>query len=179
MPSLAVLAHWLEPKRSKLPQVPHAQTDFTAYTLEWGETKIGLASITVGALQKTQIGTIPVLDFLGLYNGHIKVNAIQTGRYALGLGSHYFGLNAGEMNASSFGLNLIQSIELLTMGGHFRIKWANTQSSGVPDLDELPRIFTGGTSAEELEPVNGRRNGSSTSGTDVEPGHRLSIQSKR
>ena len=153
MPSLSRSQHdWLEPKRSKLPQVPHAQTDFTAYTLEWGETKIGLASITVGALPKTQIGTIPVLDILGLYNGHIKVNAIKTGRYALGLGSHYFGLSAGEMNASSFGVNLIQSVELTKpWSGHFGIKWANTQSSGVPDLDELPSIFTGGTSADEFK----------------------------
>ena len=35
MPSLSKAQHrWLEPKRSKQPQVPHAQTDFTARTLE-------------------------------------------------------------------------------------------------------------------------------------------------
>jgi len=152
MPSLSRSQHaWLEPKRSKLPQVPHAQTDFTAYTLEWGETKLGLASITLGALPRTQIGTIPVLDILGLYNGHLKVNAVQTGPYALGIGTDYYALKAGDMSASSLGISLIQSVDILDpWSAHFGLKWANTQSSGIPDLDELPSIFTGGTSNEEF-----------------------------
>jgi len=153
MPSLSRSQHeWLEPKRSKLPQIPHAQTDFTAYTLEWGETKMGLASITVGALPNTQLGTIPALDILGLYNGHLKVNAVKKGPYAVGIGTNYYALNAGDMNASSLGISLIQSVEFLDpWSGHFGIKWSNTQSSGVPDLDELPSIFTSGTTAEEFE----------------------------
>ncbi len=152
MPSLSRSQHaWLEPKRNQLPQVPHAQTDFTAYTLEWGETKVGLASITVGALPKTQIGTIPALNFLGLYNGHVKVNAISKGRYALGLGTNYFALNAGEMNASSLGISLIQSLDFMDpWSGHFGLKWSRIKSSGRPDLNELPSLLTSGTTDEQF-----------------------------
>jgi len=153
MPSLSRAQHkWLEPKRSELPQVPHAQTDFTAYTLEWGETKVGLASITVGALPRTQIGTIPVLDLLGIYNGHIKVNAVKAGPYGLGIGANYFTLRAGDMKAHSLGLSLIQSIDMMEpWSAHFGFKWSDIKSSGVPDLDELPGILTGSTSSDDFQ----------------------------
>ena len=152
VPSLSRAQHdWLQPKRNKLPQVPHAQTDFTAYTLEWGETKMGLASITVGALPYTQVGTVPVLDVLGVYNGHIKFNPIQAGPYALGIGSSFYALQAGEMSASRLGISLIQSVDILApWSAHLGLRWSNLKSSGVPDLDELPGILTGGTSAAEF-----------------------------
>ena len=79
VPQLSRSQHnWLEPRRAVLPQNPYAQTDFTAYVLEWGETKIGAASITVGALPFTQIGTVPALDALGVVNGHVKVCLLYT-----------------------------------------------------------------------------------------------------
>ena len=153
MPSLSRAQHeWLEPQRRDLPQLPHAQTDFTAYTLEWGETKVGLASVSVGVLPHTQLGTIPVLDGLGVFNGQLKVNPVQTGTYALGIGTSYYGLRAGDMSAYRLGLSLIQSIDMLEpWSAHIGLKWSNTKSSGVPDLDALPGILTGGTSAAEFE----------------------------
>ena len=153
MPSLSKAQHrWLEPKRSKLPQVPHAQTDFTAHTLEWGETKLGLASITFGALPRTQIGTKPLLDVLGLYNGHIKVKIVQTDTYALGLGSDLYMLRAGDMKAHSLGISMIQSIDVFDPWSvHLGVEWDRIKSNGVPDLDELPGIFTGSYNAAEFE----------------------------
>ena len=150
MPSLSKAQHkWLEPKRSKLPPVPHAQTDFTAHTLEWGETKIGLASVTVGAAPRTQIGTIPILDALGLYNGHLKVKAVQTDRYSMGLGTDLYLLSAGDMKAHSLGFSMIQSIDVTQPWSvHLGLEWDRTKSSGVPDLDELPSVFTGDYDAE-------------------------------
>ena len=152
MPSLSKAQHrWLEPKRSKLPQVPHAQTDFTAHTLEWGETKLGLASITIGILPRTQLGTIPLLDVLGLYNGHLRVKVVQTDRYALGLGTDLYTLQAGEMKAHSLGLSMIQSIDVFEPWSlHIGIEWDRIKSSGIPDLDALPSVFTGGTSNEDF-----------------------------
>jgi hypothetical protein len=153
MPSLSRAQHdWLEPKRSELPQDPHAQTDFTAYTLELGEIKLGLASITVGAAPRTQVGTVPVLDALGVYNGHLKVTAIEAGPYALGLGTSYFGLRAGDMNGSSIGLSMIQSINIIAPWSvHFGVDWSNTKSNGIPDLDRIPSILTGGKSSAEFQ----------------------------
>ena len=153
MPSLSKAQHrWLEPKRSKLPQVPHAQTDFTAHTLEWGETKLGLASITIGALPRTQIGTIPLLDVLGLYNGHVKVKVVQTDRYALGLGTDLYTLRAGEMKAHSLGVSMIQSIDVFDPWSvHLGVEWDRIKSSGIPDLNALPSVFTGGASNEDFQ----------------------------
>ena len=153
MPSLSKAQHrWLEPKRSKLPQVPHAQTDFTAHTLEWGETKLGLASITIGALPRTQIGTIPLLDVLGLYNGHVKVKVVQTDRYALGLGTDLYMLQAGEMKAHSLGISMIQSIDVFDPWSvHLGVEWDRIKSSGIPDIEALPSVFTGGASNEDFQ----------------------------
>ena len=69
----------LKPKRFRLPQNPYGSTDFTAYTLEWGETKVGLLGITFGLLPRIQVGTNPVLDAVGVYNGSLKANILREG----------------------------------------------------------------------------------------------------
>ena len=147
MPSLSRAQHrWLEPKRSLLPQVPHAQTDFSAYTLEWGETKIGLATITVGALPRFQIGTVPVLDVLGVPNGHIKVNPVQAGPYALGIGASHYRLKVGDFVGSTTGISLIQSVQVLQPWSiHLGARFRSLRSSGVPDTSQLPSVLTGGS----------------------------------
>ena len=48
---------WLKPKRELMYAVPRAQVDFTAYTLEWGEVKVGLANVLVGVAPRVQVGT--------------------------------------------------------------------------------------------------------------------------
>jgi hypothetical protein len=150
MPSLSRAQHrWLEPRRSLLPQVPHAQTDFSAYTLEWGETKIGMATITVGALPRFQIGTVPVLGFLGIPNGNIKLNAVQAGPYALGIGASHYRLKVGDFLGSTTGVSLIQSVQILEPWSlHLAARFRNLRSSGVPDTSQLPSILTAGADPE-------------------------------
>jgi len=145
MPSLSRAQHrWLEPKRSRLPQVAHAQTDFSAHTLEWGETKIGLATITVGALPRFQIGTVPALDILGIPNGNVKLNAVQAGPYALGIGASHYRLKVGDFVGSTTGVSLIQSVQILQPWSlHLGARFRNLRSSGVPDTSQLPSILTG------------------------------------
>ena len=58
----------LKPKRWKFPQNPYANTDYTAYTLEWGEVKAGIGSVSAGVAPRFQLGTIPVLDVLQMWN---------------------------------------------------------------------------------------------------------------
>ena len=70
----------VKPKHWKFPQNPYGNTDYTAYTLEWGETKIGLGSITVGVLPRIQLGTYPILDILGIQNLTLKGNLVREGR---------------------------------------------------------------------------------------------------
>jgi hypothetical protein len=153
MPTLSRAQHrWLEPKRSKLPQVAHGQTDFSAYTLEWGETKVGLASITVGALPRTQIGTVPALNFMGIYNGNLKVNALRLGPYALGIGANHYRLQIGDFVGAHTGVSLIQTVQVLEPWGlHIGARFADLSSSGVPDVSSLPSILTGNADPDEVQ----------------------------
>ena len=153
LPTLSRAQHrWLEPKRSRLPSVAHGQTDFSAYTLEWGETKIGVASVTLGALPRTQIGTVPVLNFMGVYNGHLKVNALRLGPYALGVGTRMYRLHSGDFVGAHTGASVIQSVQVLKPWGiHFGVRFADLQSSGVPDLSSLPSLLTGNTDTAQLQ----------------------------
>jgi hypothetical protein len=82
---------WLKPRRERLPPNPRAYSDFTAYTLEHGEVRIGLTSIRFGLIPRVQVGTEPLLDVLGFYNVHLKWNTIRLGPFDLaGVGSYYF-----------------------------------------------------------------------------------------
>jgi len=153
MPDLSRAQHrWLEPSRTKLDPVPRGQTDYTAYTLEWGETKIGLASITIGALPRTQIGTVPMLDALGVMNGHIKVNILRAGPVDLGVGSNLYRLQVGDFVGSHTGGSLISSVQLLEPWSfHLGAHYAALQSSGVPDTTRLPSVLTAGTDPDTFQ----------------------------
>ena len=153
VPQLSRSQHnWLEQRRAVLPQNPYAQTDFTAYVLEWGETKIGAASITVGALPFTQIGTVPALDALGVINGHIKVNILHTDIFDMALGSNYFRKQAGDFVGSHLAGSALASIQVLEPWSmHVGLAYANLSSSGVPDLSQLPPVLTGGQDPEAFQ----------------------------
>jgi antitoxin component YwqK of YwqJK toxin-antitoxin module len=67
----------LKPSLWRLPPNPKSTTDFTAYTLEAGEFKIGLLSIGVGIFDNFQMSTMPTLWLAGLPNLVAKVDAIR------------------------------------------------------------------------------------------------------
>lgn len=82
--------HDYKPHRHQYPQNPYGSTDFTAYTRERGEWKLGLASISYGVVPRVHLGTSPVLDLLGIYNGLAKWNFVRAKRVDLALtGSLY------------------------------------------------------------------------------------------
>lgn len=89
----------LKPKRHLLPQNPYAHTDFTAYTLERGETRIGLATITYGLTPRVQLATAPIPDAVGVWNLIGKANVIRQGRmdYAI-TGNVYYAPIADILN---------------------------------------------------------------------------------
>ena len=76
---------FLQPKRHRLEQNPYAQVDFTAYTLEWGEVKLGVTGVQMGVAPRVQLGTQPLFDLLGLYNGYAKANLLRVEGFDLGL----------------------------------------------------------------------------------------------
>jgi len=145
VPQLTKAQHsWLQPARRRLPSNDRAQTDFTAYTLEWGETKLGLASITVGALPRTQIGTVPVLDALQVPNAHIKVNAVRVGPWDMAVGANHYRLTAGDFLGFHSGVSAVQSVRIVKPWSvHLGTHYAVLGSDGVPTPSKLPAPLRG------------------------------------
>ena len=111
MPTLSSKMHrWLKPKHHLLGANPRNNTDFTAYTLEMGEVKVGIAAITVGIAPRTQIATVPLLNALGVYNGSLKVNAVHAGPLDLALSGTYHRLTMGEFVGSYLGAGAMMSL---------------------------------------------------------------------
>jgi len=140
---------FLRPRRKAMDQNPYAQTDFTAYTLEWGETKVGLASITTGILPRTQIGTVPALDAIGLLNANAKINFFRLGPLDMSVTADRYQLRAGDFSASQTGLGGNASIRItqpwsLHFGGHYQV----IEASGLPDFSRLSPILTSQTGIE-------------------------------
>jgi hypothetical protein len=79
-----------QPKLHKFPQNPYGSTDFTAYTREFGEAKLGITSLTYGVLPRIHLGTSPLLDALGAYNFSGKGNFLRLGPYDAALSASVF-----------------------------------------------------------------------------------------
>ncbi|MEQ1506594.1 MAG: biopolymer transporter ExbD, partial [Myxococcota bacterium] len=80
----------VKPRRHKFPQNPYGSTDFTAYTREWGEAKLGLANISYGIAPRVQIGTSPSLDAIGMFNASGKGNFLRFGPYDAALSASVY-----------------------------------------------------------------------------------------
>ena len=72
-------AEWLKPKLNLLPPNTKAQTDFTAYVLEWGEIKLGLNTIQIGVLPGLQAGSSVPLLALRVPNANLKLDFVRWG----------------------------------------------------------------------------------------------------
>ena len=158
------------PKRHRYPQDPYSNTSsFTAYTLEWGETKLGVASWNTSIAPRLQIGTAPALDAVGLLNVSVKANFFRTRRidgallaqyYTLplttladffGLGSLLEGPEAETVtaNADYIGLGTTTSIQILDPWSiHVQGYWARPALRGNIAFDDLPVFILPGLSGE-------------------------------
>lgn len=144
----------LQPKRWKLPQNPYAQTDFTAYTLEWGEVKIGLAAITVGVLPRVQLGTAPILDVLKVPNGNIKWDAVRVGPFDFAALGSVFVLPSRGFTGSYLEAGAMTSIQILKPWSfHLAGFYDRITADGLPDLTKIsPLLLTG--SKEDIAKLN-------------------------
>ncbi len=164
----------LKPKRHRFPQNPYAQTDFTAYTLEFGEAKVGLASVTYGLAPRVQVGTSPVLDILGVYNGNIKANLMREGpldgalfaqlyvvpvndlieRFDTQNELGMFGETAGgealfTTTVSYMAFGALGSLQLAKPWSlHLGANYGRIQASGQIDIDNLPQLLIPGLEVE-------------------------------
>jgi flagellar biosynthesis GTPase FlhF len=67
----------LAPTRANLGPNPWGQVDFTAYTLEFGEVKLGFSNVMVGVAPHVQLGTSPLLDLARVPNVNVKAHLFQ------------------------------------------------------------------------------------------------------
>lgn len=146
---------FLKPLRVRLPQNPYGSIDFTAYTLEPGEVRLGLASVHVGVAPRVQLGTVPVLDALGVYNGSAKLNLVRVGPVDLALqGSHYQLPIAGFVGRQT---NLGGMASVQVVGGwsiHAGATYNLLSAEGAPDLTDLPPALLAATGGADLESAN-------------------------
>ncbi len=136
---------WLKPKLRRLPQNPYAQTDFTAYTLEPGEVKLGIGGLSVGVFSNMEIGVSPLFYGLGVPNARLKIDAIQEGpvdiavsgnRYQIAQGDRYNGSYTTVGSRVSW---IVFPKWSLHLGGDYNM----LKSDGLLDLDELNPLLTG------------------------------------
>lgn len=165
----------LAPRRARFPQNPYGAVAYTAYTLEWGEARVGLASLNAGILPGLQVGTSPVLDAVGAYNGSIKANLMRAGPldgavhaqlYAVPVNDVIRTLDGGrwgltdvletesgeELFTLKFGyLGLGWTSSLQIAGGwsvHGGADYSRVRAEGAFDLQDLPPILAPGLDPE-------------------------------
>lgn len=140
----------LEPKRSRLPNHPYTHTDFTAYSLEWGETRLGLGQIRVGILPRVQVGTVPAGLAVGALNGTAKVNFLRVGPFDMAATGAHYRYSRDQFQANVTQLGSTASLQVVNKWSlHVTGRWQTTGASGVPNLNNSPWLLD--TFAPELQ----------------------------
>ncbi len=147
-------ADWLKPRLGLLPPNPRAQTDFTAYVLEWGEIKIGLTNIQLGVLPGLQAGTSLPLWAFRIPNGNLKLDFVRAGPVDLAATGAYYSMPRDGFQATyatAGGMLSLKILEAWSIHGGASYGWVD--SAGFPDLEGVSSFITGGqeiTMPEEL-----------------------------
>lgn len=145
---------WLRPNRSRLGVAPRSQIDFTAYTLEMGEVRVGVTSLSLGLLPRMQVGTSAVLDILGVYNGTWKFDAVRVGPVDVAVLGTIYALPLGDFYGQLSKAGLVTSVMLHErVSVHVEGDYAYVEFSGVPDLGEVSPLLLrlSGAAADDWE----------------------------
>lgn len=136
-------AHALSPKRVNMEPSPYAQTDFTAYTLELGETRVGLGSVAVGVMPRVQVGTQAAADVLGALNGNVKADLLRLGPVDFAVQGGLVSYRDDEMAARYLRGGLSSSAKLSSHASlHGGVSYASLYAGGTPNLDKLATPFS-------------------------------------
>ena len=134
---------WLRPKLSRLPANPRAQRSYSAYALEPGEFELGLMT-SAGVIRGVQIGSNLVLNGLGVYNGEVKINAVQAGPVDMAIIGSRYQLYQDRYKASFTGVGAVTSIQVLKPWSlHLGGDYYQLKSSGLVDLDAISPFLSG------------------------------------
>jgi hypothetical protein len=131
----------LEPKRSRLPNNPYQHTDFTAYTLEFGEVRLGLASIRAGIAPRTQVGTVPAALAVGALNGHAKVDLLRIGPVDIAATGTAYSFKHEDFSARNLQAGGVTSVRIMPKWSmHVGTRYQSTHAEGMPDFQKNPWI---------------------------------------
>jgi hypothetical protein len=144
-------ADWLKPKLSLLPPNTKAQTDFTAYVLEWGEVKIGLNTIQLGLLPGLQAGTSVPLLALRVANANLKLDFLRLGPLDVAATGAWYSIPREGFEGryvSAGGMVSLQILEAWSIHGGASYGWIDTV--GFPDLTQVSTLITGNTEGIDI-----------------------------
>jgi hypothetical protein len=145
---------YLKPKQHRLAQHPYAQTDFTAYTLEWGEVKLGLIGAYMGILPRIQVGTQPLLDVMGIANVNGKFNLARTGPVDVAVVGSMHRTEFGEFTAEFAGAGGLVSIRVAPAWSiHVGGLHGKAEASGLPT--EVPAFLAPHVDHESVSEMTG------------------------
>ncbi len=133
-----------KPVRGSLEQHPYGQIDYTAYTLEWGEARVGLASSGIGVLPRVHVSTVPVLSVLKIYNGAAKWDAVRAGPLDVSAAVSAYVLPLGDFLGTVVAPGATVSLrvaEPFTL--HAGARYVDARGSGIPDPAAMPKLVTG------------------------------------
>ena len=108
----AKVLRFFKPSPFHLPANPRGQIDFTAYTLEFGEVKLGVSNITIGILPHVQVGTSVPLDVLGIPNVQAKIHATEGGPFDIAAWGEYDRMVRSDFDATLWTVGGITSFQL-------------------------------------------------------------------
>ena len=135
---------FLKPSPFHLPQNPRGQVDFTAYTLEWGEVKLGVVNLTIGVLPHIQVGTSVPLDVLGIFNVQAKAHITEGGPFDIGPYVNYYVFPREAVNARYLEAGGAMSIRLLEPWSlHIGGGWTKGYVEGELDISDIAELITG------------------------------------
>lgn len=156
----------LRPKHHRFPQNPYGNTNsYSAYTLEPGETKVGLGSVSVGLAKGVQLGTAPLLDLVGVFNANGKIDFVRKGGldvavlgqvYTVPLTRLLTAVGADGLLSGANGTSVTTRASYVAVGGtgslrlarpwtlHTQLYWAAPSARGDIAFDDLPEVLVPG-----------------------------------
>lgn len=136
------LLRFLKPSPFHLPANPRGQIDFTAYTLEWGEVKLGVSNMSIGILPHVQVGTSVPLDVLGIPNVQAKIHATEGGPFDIAAWVEYDALVRTDFDATLLTAGGITSFQLAKPWGlHVGGSYTRANIAGDINLESLPQVI--------------------------------------
>lgn len=125
-------------------QDPYGSVDFSAYTLEQGEVRLGLNGAAVGLTPRLQLGTTPSLDAIGVANVYAKADAVRSGKMDIAFAGTAVNTSSADLDALYLRATMVASRQLV--GGwslHEEISYAWLRGAGVPDATPFAPALSG------------------------------------